>query len=281
MQVFVSWSTETSRQLAVALRRWLPDVIQSLTLWVSSEDIAKGAQWNRELTRELDQARHGLICITPENQDAPWINFEAGALARTLEGVKVTPVLLGLAPHDMTGPLTMFQAAQADDRRDMFRLVRSLNEDAPDPLPTDRLQSAFERTWPEYVAEVEGLATAAAGGEESPRRPDSDMIANVLDVVRNIERALGTRPAPSGLRVLRARPEEHTTDDPGLMKVEATRELLSSGVLVEAYDHGIGVVVDTFTRDEIPFATIEFDDGETQTFEVEYYPLYVFLGSGG
>lgn len=67
MKVFISWSGPRSKAVAEALRDWLPDVMQALKPWVSSEDIRKGKQWNLELTRELEGTHVGVICLTPEN----------------------------------------------------------------------------------------------------------------------------------------------------------------------------------------------------------------------
>src|SRR5688572_18638179 len=110
MKVFISWSGERSKAVAVALREWLPDVIQSVHPWLSSEDIDAGLRWNDEVTRELSQTRFGIICLTAENQTAPWILFEAGALAKTIEKTHVVPYLIGLEPTDVQrGPLAQFQ----------------------------------------------------------------------------------------------------------------------------------------------------------------------------
>lgn len=101
MRVFLSWSGERSRIVADALRHWIPDVIQSVELWMSGSDIEAGARWNERIQHQLSESRFGILCVTPENIPSPWLLFEAGALAKTIEDTFVCPYLIDLEPSDL------------------------------------------------------------------------------------------------------------------------------------------------------------------------------------
>jgi hypothetical protein len=116
------------------LRQWLPDLIQSIEPWMSAEDIDAGTRWGIEVTNQLAETRCGIICLTKDNQQAPWILFEAGALSKTIEKTYVIPYLIDLAPSDiLPGPLTQFQAKRAN-RSETWELVRTLNGALDTPL---------------------------------------------------------------------------------------------------------------------------------------------------
>ena len=84
MKVFISWSGEKSHKIANILREWMPCVIQSIKPYVSSKDIDKGARWSTDIAKELEDSYFGIICVTKSNINAPWINFEAGALSKAV-----------------------------------------------------------------------------------------------------------------------------------------------------------------------------------------------------
>jgi TIR domain len=96
MKVFLSWSGETSHAIAIALRDWLPSVIQFVEPYVSSEDIDKGARWSTDIAKELESSGYGILCVTPENTESPWLNFEAGALSKSIDKSRVSPLIVGL-----------------------------------------------------------------------------------------------------------------------------------------------------------------------------------------
>lgn len=187
MKVFISWSGDRSRAVADVLRRWFPSVLQVVRPYFSPDDVAKGSRWSSEIAKELEASRIGLLVITPENQEAPWLLFEAGALAKNLERSKVCPLLFGgMEPTDVKGPLVQFQAAQFSED-EMKRVVKMMNgELAEAALPPDVLDSVFEMWWPKLEEQV---GKELKGGDESDdeaRRSERDLIEEVLALTRRL-----------------------------------------------------------------------------------------------
>jgi tetratricopeptide (TPR) repeat protein len=191
MQVFISWSGPRSKVVAQNLRQWLHDVIQFVEPWMSAEDIQAGARWNDELSTTLQQIRFGIICLTPENQQTPWILFEAGALAKTIEKTNVCPYLIGMEPNEVSArPLTQFQTKRAN-RDETWELLCSINERLDgNSLPEKQLERTFERWWPDLEKVLKTLSKT----EEIPeRKPASDeMLGEILEGIRRIERSISS-----------------------------------------------------------------------------------------
>lgn len=194
MRVFVSWSGERSRGIGDILRRWMPSVIQAVRPYFSPDDVAKGARWNSEIAKELEASRIGLLVLTPENQDAPWLLFEAGALAKNLDRSKVCPILFGgLEPTDVKGPLVQFQAARFDPD-DMKRLVKMMNAELGDgALGADVVDSVFDMWWPRLAEDV--AKELASHGEivGDTRRNERDILEELLAITRSIAHESRTR----------------------------------------------------------------------------------------
>jgi len=182
MKVFLSWSGDVSRRVAEALREWLPNVIQAVEPWMSAEDIEKGARWSSDIAAELVKTKAGILCVTPTNQDAPWLNFEAGALSKTVDKTLVCPYLVGLRPPDLKGPLVQFQAAEAtevDTRKLIGTINRALGDQA---LPDKQLSKTFEIWWPELEKALNGVRATKA--PEAVPRPEREILEEILAAVR-------------------------------------------------------------------------------------------------
>ena len=105
MKVFISWSGTYSLGVAVALQKWLPYIFTDIQTFVSSEDVRKGKRWLAEITKELSNTNFGIVCLTRDNLEAPWVLFEAGALSKLKAAHVCTLLLDNLRPGDVEGPL--------------------------------------------------------------------------------------------------------------------------------------------------------------------------------
>lgn len=189
MQVFISWSGDASQQVAALLKQWLPEVIQSIRPWLSSKDIGKGDRWSPAIAKKLSETDQGVVIVTPTNIDAPWLNFEAGALAKSLSNAQVRPLLFGLGPSDLSGPLAEFQATEALDRADMLEFMKSLNDQSEQALEQRILERSFARSWDDFSQRVEKIDVGQeSSGRRQTRRSQEDILSEVLQRVRGLER---------------------------------------------------------------------------------------------
>lgn len=191
MKVFISWSGDSSRRIAVALANWLPDVIQDVEPWVSAEDIGPGARWLSDIATQLDDTDFGVLCLTRDNVNAPWINFEAGALAKSVQGSRVVPLLIGLNESDIPrGPLAQFQGILPTEDG-IRRLVQSINE-LGGGLSAERLDRTVQRWWPALQEDLTEIQTQSinAGETTEPQRDPGDMLAELLELTRGLQREL-------------------------------------------------------------------------------------------
>ena len=188
MDIFISWSGPRSGAAAEALRNWLPKIINAVRPWLSSADVDKGARWGVDIAVRLEAAKAGIICLTPGNVHSDWILFEAGALSKTLTNTFVCPLLIGLEPSEITGPLAQFQATRAI-KRDVLKLVQTLNTGLGEAALADaHLEEAFEVWWPKLDSQLAALPQE--GGESRPSRSDRDLLEELLDYARNQNRAV-------------------------------------------------------------------------------------------
>jgi len=188
MKVFISWSGERSKMVARALRQWFPRVFQSVEPWMSEKDIIGGSLWLNEIMEGLKGARFGVVCVTPENQDKPWIHFEAGAIAKAIDSQNyVCPYLIFMQGFELQhNPLTNFQYKQAD-KKGTQEFVESMNQVLDKPLPQDDLQETFELWWPRLYEKLSEMPKPAA--KQVEKRSVENMVEEVLELVRGLVRS--------------------------------------------------------------------------------------------
>ncbi|HET9741423.1 MAG TPA: TIR domain-containing protein [Terriglobales bacterium] len=186
MELFISWSGPKSQAVAQALHVWIPQVINAINPWLSKEDIGKGRRWSPEIASQLEVSRAGIVCVTAANRDAPWLLFEAGALSKAVGEAFVCPLLIDVTSENITGPLAQFQATEPT-KPDMRRLIGDLNKAAGEGSRSDaQLSTAFEKWWPDLDATFKALP--AEGSRKNEVRKPDEMIPEILEIVRSLQR---------------------------------------------------------------------------------------------
>jgi hypothetical protein len=201
MKVFISWSGDLSRKVALVFREWLPSVIQAMEPYVSSEDIDKGARWSTDIAKELEASCYGILCVTPQNIDAPWLNFEAGALSKTIDKSRVCPFLFGLKRSEVRdGPLLQFQST-IYEYDDVAKLLHSLNNAGESRcIEEARLDSVLKVWWSQLQERLDHLLPEAAAPTTNEKKTksakgtgeQSEILEELLELTRNQQKLLNS-----------------------------------------------------------------------------------------
>lgn len=152
MKLFICWSGARSQRIAQAMHDWLPLVIPGLEPFLSS-DMSKGSRWFEIVGRELNGSRAGLLCLTPENRESPWLHFEAGALLRESQATHIYTYLFEMKAIDLTGPLAAFQSTECS-QADTRRLVQSIAENVGVPAEVNEV---FSQRWPFLEQQLQAI----------------------------------------------------------------------------------------------------------------------------
>ncbi len=198
MEIFISWHGKRSHAVAVALRDWLPQIVNDFKPWLSSSSIDKGARWSHEIAAKLATAKAGIFCLTPSNLAAPWILFEAGAISKTVEKTYVCTLLVDLQASDVTDPLAQFQATRLT-KDELLQLVKNLNGVLGERRMSDaHVEKAFEKWWPDLETELTKLPSDESS--HAPPREQRDLLEEVLEKVRDMSNRLQDAIVPRKMR---------------------------------------------------------------------------------
>lgn len=196
MRVFISWSGEDSRRVADLLRKYIPCIIQEIKPFMSQHDLSSGSRWSEQLCRELEHTNFGIVCLTPNNLENPWILFEAGALTKHLEGRACCLLSRGLRQTDVSGPLSQFQN-RIFSRAEFQKLIFDMNALLDNPLETASLQKIIDKWWPDLEDEVTAaLSDPELAATAECKRDQSDLLEELLLRVRQIQRVLEVGQSP-------------------------------------------------------------------------------------
>jgi hypothetical protein len=159
-------------------------VLHFVEPWLSQSDIQAGERWSIEIAKELENCNFGVICITRENLSSPWILFEAGALAKSMQDGRVIPLLLDLDFKEISGPLAQFQAKKTENAS-IKELVVSLNKGATSPVPEAQLDKLFLALWGDLERQITSIPKSSTPAKHN--RPQGEILEELVSSVRNVE----------------------------------------------------------------------------------------------
>lgn len=191
MKLFLSWSGQTSRSIAKQFRKWLPMLLQHVQPYLSSADIDKGSRWSTDIANELQASNFGLIFITPDNTQAPWIMFEAGALAKAVDTSVVAPILFNVPQAQLRdSPLVQFQLTPFE-REEVKSLVHLINRTATEnQVPVQTLDALFDKLWPDLEAEIVAILKGHVDVAPEPKKPRDQQASAIEELVVNTRNIL-------------------------------------------------------------------------------------------
>lgn len=239
MEIFLSWSGDWSKKLAQSFREWIPLVLQDVKPFMSSKDISIGSNWNESINKHLNNSSIGLIFLTPENIDSPWINFEAGGLSKSLTNqTKIIPILFDKNKPKMTlskTPLKQFQSLLIPEEKEFKRLIESINEDLDLPVEESYLIKIFDKWWPDLESklnEVNNSYKSKTSNNSNNKKSEKDMSLSLLtDVSSKMDFILSRE---NELRRQRRPPMDIS---------EATKDLLKAYTsFVKLYDNSLETI---------------------------------------
>lgn len=186
MKIFLSWSGEKSLCVAKVFKEWIPCINPKIVPYISAEDIDKGARWSSDIANELNESNFGILCVTKDNVNSPWLNFEAGALSKTIDKAHVCPFLFDLLPSDISNsPILQFQMTNIE-RDDVFKLFHSINASMEkDKLDDAQLQKMFDLTWPNID---KGLKEIEKSNKGETKKSDSNAQQHILEEMLDLLR---------------------------------------------------------------------------------------------
>ena len=186
MKIFLSWSGPKGRALAESLRDWIPEVLQVVQPWLSSEDIPLGANWATLIARRLEDVDYGIICLTQENVHPQWLRFESGALSKSLTS-PLSVYALELTPADISGPLSPFQCAIAK-KESTYRLISSLNLiSGKYKITEERLKTMFEIHWPALENRLKAISSLnISKTEQENHKSFEEKLDEALDLLYSL-----------------------------------------------------------------------------------------------
>ena len=169
MKIFISWSKQTSHQIAMALRNFLNEFFKSrkLDIYLSSKEIDPGENWFDNIKAAISYSNLCIIVLTDENEFSRWIYFESGAIAFNTKSSNIIPFLATGRNIDENSPLKHYQCVR-NDKDAIANLLRTIKRVGQlTAIRNDNFQEVFDKLYPKFAENVDKIIDASVTGAVS------------------------------------------------------------------------------------------------------------------
>ncbi len=162
-KIFISWSGSPSREVAILLESylkiWIPFPNVEWFLSSSTESgIESGDRFMRTLDKNLQESDFGILVLTKNNIDSPWILFEAGAISKNVEISKVVPFLINRDINDIEKPLNSFHYVDLEEDK-ILKLIITITKYifSGKEISVElkiQLENKLRNTWEKFISSI-------------------------------------------------------------------------------------------------------------------------------
>ncbi len=158
--------------------------------WASEVDIDAGSRGLEEIKDRLNESAFGIVVVTTENYERPWLNFEAGSLSKRLDGnlERVIPLLVNFEDVNqlVSSPLHQFQRVILDKEG-----IRNICKAIAKTIKLDVLviDERFEMLWPDLEKRIDAAKSLVTNQPPPPQPEIEDLLKQLLAQVDDLKRA--------------------------------------------------------------------------------------------
>lgn len=136
----------------------------------------------------MEEASFGILCVTKDNLESQWLNFEAGALSKAIDKAKVCPFLFDLKPSDISNsPILQFQMTNVD-RDDIYKLFGTINncleENRLDETRLEKMFSAFWSQMDKAFKNIENMSESKDANNKRNQKNQNVILEEMLELLR-------------------------------------------------------------------------------------------------
>ncbi len=114
LTIFISWSKSPAKEIATNIKSLLEEIFPdpNIEIFLSSavnNGIVAGERFRNKLDNKLMESNFGILVLTGNNFERPWMMFESGALSKNTDNSRIVPIIFNRSREELESPIKNFQ----------------------------------------------------------------------------------------------------------------------------------------------------------------------------